>query len=206
MRSLALLLLFLRLTTAFHGAFHSHPRISWRSKCRSSKCRSSMVLTAATSPGPPTPIDDERDLEEAASLCVQVFFGSGTSVPWKALQLRTLYKEQLADLAAKFRRDNCTLFKIEHEGTMVGFVEVSISTGFRSIGPEIPIQERRPLLSNLAVLPAWRRRKLGAELVKTCERCAAAMGFHELILQVEEDNEAGRAFYASQVLAQILVS
>ena len=51
--------------------------------------------------------------------------------------------------------------------------------------------ELRPILSNLAVYPRWRRRGVATELVAECERLARCWGFDELLLLVQEGAAAG---------------
>ena len=56
----------------------------------------------------------------------------------------------------------------------------------------------RPLLSNVAVKPAYRRRGIATSLVARCEALACEWGFDELLLLVEEGNAPARALYASR--------
>jgi len=55
----------------------------------------------------------------------------------------------------------------------------------------------RPLLSNLAVDPSFRRQRIGSRLVQACEEEAIGMGFDELLLKVEYNNEIAVDLYAS---------
>lgn len=48
----------------------------------------------------------------------------------------------------------------------------------------------------LAVVPAWRRRGLGAALLAAAQRRAASLGAAQLFLEVAADNDAARALYA----------
>lgn len=54
----------------------------------------------------------------------------------------------------------------------------------------------RPLLSNLAVLPDFRRKRIGSRLVARAEALATEWGFDELLLLVGEENRPARALYA----------
>lgn len=139
-----------------------------------------------------------KDLEPAAELCVQVFFGNDTSW-WKQSQLRRLYAEQLLDLTDKFNRPSKSiLFKVtEMDATgeiIIGFAELSMCRGLR-VCSTLPVLDERPVLSNLAVRENRRRRGIGSLLMQECENAAQRWGFTEVVLQVEEDNREARALY-----------
>ena len=53
----------------------------------------------------------------------------------------------------------------------------------------------RPLLSNLAVIPEYRRRGVASQLVARSEMVATQWGFDELLLLVSDDNTAARELY-----------
>lgn len=53
-----------------------------------------------------------------------------------------------------------------------------------------------PVLANLAVAPAARRRGLGQRLGHACEEIAAEWGFSELALTVDNDNASAQQLYA----------
>ena len=53
----------------------------------------------------------------------------------------------------------------------------------------------RPILSNLVVLPPYRRRGVGTRLVGEVEARAFEWGFDEMVLKVEADNAAAIGFY-----------
>ena len=54
----------------------------------------------------------------------------------------------------------------------------------------------RPLLSNVVVLPAFRRRGIASRLVASAEDLARDWEFDELLLLVNEENEAARTLYS----------
>lgn len=177
------------------------------------------VLSHKDAPGPPVPPSDleplrgstvssrgdfnlvevtREDLEPAAKLCVQVFFGNDTSW-WKQSQLRRLYAEQLLDLTDKFNRPSKSiLFKVTEMDArgeiIIGFAELSMCRGLR-VCSNLPVLDERPVLSNLAVRENRRRRGIGSLLMKECEDAAQRWGFTEVVLQVEEDNREARALY-----------
>ena len=58
--------------------------------------------------------------------------------------------------------------------------------------------ELRPLLSNVAVVPAQRRRGIGSRLVAEGEELVRAWGYDELLLLVGEANVPAQQLYASR--------
>lgn len=77
--------------------------------------------------------------------------------------------------------------------TLVGTVEMSlrpqfslpISTWFRSF----------PYLSNLAVLPAYRRQGIASRMITLCETTALEWGYQDLYLHALDDNNSACALY-----------
>jgi ribosomal protein S18 acetylase RimI-like enzyme len=175
-----------------------------------------------------------RDLDEASQLCVRVFFGR-EDTPWKAAQLRQLYSEQYGDLKSRCMkvRENIMFkmvdtmcvttlglllygsffsplfsshFSLSDCNQMVGFVEVGAQPGTKyGMGESVPELDIRPVISNLAVDPEWRRCGLGSELVAACEETVRQWGYDEMVLQVEEDNESAIRFYERLGFAQLFV-
>lgn len=74
------------------------------------------------------------------------------------------------------------VFVAEHEETVIGCVAVSGAL---------------PVISNLAVHPAHRRRGVGRALLAAAEAFAAAHGAERVLLDVRADNEAAVALYAT---------
>jgi [ribosomal protein S18]-alanine N-acetyltransferase len=58
-------------------------------------------------------------------------------------------------------------------------------------------------VTNLLVVPGWRRRGIGLELMKTLIDLAVDAGAHHLTLEVRSKNEAARALYARLGLAPV---
>jgi len=140
----------------------------------------------------------EEDLEAAADLCVDIFFGRPGMNPFRSSNLARLQNEQLADLEGKYEAGGTTFFKVAEGGTLVGFAELTISRTMKYLGGGIPDADARPVLANLAVSEDFRRRGVGSVLVRACEAEAWGQGYREVVLQVEEDNERARTFYAAR--------
>lgn len=58
-------------------------------------------------------------------------------------------------------------------------------------------------LANIAVSAEWRRRGIGARLLETIVRAAAAAGARRLYLEVRASNQAAQAFYAGHGLTVV---
>eukprot|EP00308_Calcidiscus_leptoporus_P005231 CAMPEP_0119397962 /NCGR_PEP_ID=MMETSP1334-20130426/140589_1 /TAXON_ID=127549 /ORGANISM="Calcidiscus leptoporus, Strain RCC1130" /LENGTH=269 /DNA_ID=CAMNT_0007421813 /DNA_START=52 /DNA_END=861 /DNA_ORIENTATION=- len=55
----------------------------------------------------------------------------------------------------------------------------------------------RPLLSNLVVVPQFRRQGIARRLVRTCEATARRWGYDELLIKVERGNSGAERLYAA---------
>jgi ribosomal protein S18 acetylase RimI-like enzyme len=74
--------------------------------------------------------------------------------------------------------------------TMVGALEISL----RDLSG-VPQPGLHPYVSNLAVLPQWRRRGVAQQLLTGAEAVALAWGYQALHLHVLESNPAARHLY-----------
>lgn len=91
------------------------------------------------------------------------------------------------------------------DGSLVGAVGLQVLALTRDgrgerLMSELSAPERRqltlrPLLSNLAVEPRWRRRGVATELLRESELLARRWGFDELLLLVLQGNAAARTLY-----------
>ncbi len=75
------------------------------------------------------------------------------------------------------------------DGTIVGFVSVSIERG------TLELDTTRGLLSNIYVRPAYRGRGIGTALLEAAEDSLAERGVDTMLLEVMAENEAARRFY-----------
>ena len=94
------------------------------------------------------------------------------------------HNEPSAVLAAKLSMDDGLLFVAELDGDIVG----AIMAGYDG---------HRGWLYTLAVLPAYRRRGIGRELVNTAVEALEELGCIKVNLQIRAGNEAVTAFYRS---------
>ncbi|CAN0414262.1 unnamed protein product, partial [Laminaria digitata] len=65
----------------------------------------------------------------------------------------------------------------------------------RGLSPNAEGVELRPILANLAVARAARRKGLAKRLVKRCEDEAKEWGYDEVLLLVEENNQRAKKLY-----------
>ena len=65
----------------------------------------------------------------------------------------------------------------------------------RARGAEAELLRPRPLLSNLAVSPTYRRRGIAKRLCRAAEATASSWGYSELLIKVEADNTRARKLY-----------
>lgn len=80
---------------------------------------------------------------------------------------------------------------------VIGFVEVTEKTfGL----PESNGEELRPVLTNLAVHPSFRKAGVGSQLLKACEVIVSKQwnSHNEIVLEVEDDNPKALAFYSKR--------
>lgn len=74
-------------------------------------------------------------------------------------------------------------------GTLVGTVELALRNQMMA--------KQIPYISNLAVVPEYRRQGIARQLLLRCERIALEWGFKELSLHVLENNLAAQQLYFS---------
>lgn len=72
---------------------------------------------------------------------------------------------------------------------MVGALELSL----RKLGS--PVHQPQPYISNLAVLPQWRRRGVAQRLLIEAETMACSWGYRSVHLHVLESNPVARRLY-----------
>jgi ribosomal protein S18 acetylase RimI-like enzyme len=80
----------------------------------------------------------------------------------------------------------------EHEGRIVGFVTIELRPA-----PDEPfmVPEVRATVDSLGILPAWRRRGIGRQLMAAAERWAREHGAQRLMLSVWEFNDGAKGLY-----------
>eukprot|EP00232_Nephroselmis_pyriformis_P021722 CAMPEP_0182869876 /NCGR_PEP_ID=MMETSP0034_2-20130328/10189_1 /TAXON_ID=156128 /ORGANISM="Nephroselmis pyriformis, Strain CCMP717" /LENGTH=304 /DNA_ID=CAMNT_0025002357 /DNA_START=79 /DNA_END=990 /DNA_ORIENTATION=- len=149
-------------------------------------------------------------LGEAASLLVEGLYLDGRN-ELDAGQLRGLSRAQQKDLQARFSGrgglEGCVLgLRDDATGAVaaaaaVGVVPFRGKDALLSLDDLSPAVARaegvvlRPVVSNLVVSPAQRRRGLGKVLMAACEEEAAEWGYDEAWLLVESGNRKARSLY-----------
>ena len=83
-------------------------------------------------------------------------------------------------------------------GALLGTAALTLATPEAALPPPFPSSKpRRAYLSNMAVVPAARRRGVASALVAACERVAAAWRKPSLWLHCDRRNTAAAALYAA---------
>jgi ribosomal protein S18 acetylase RimI-like enzyme len=101
---------------------------------------------------------------------------------WSEAGLVRPWNDPRKDIARKLRVQRELFLVAEHEGTIVGVV----MGGYDG---------HRGWVNYLAVAGSWRRRKLGAALMREVERGLRALGCPKISLQVRRSNLEVVAFY-----------
>ncbi len=108
------------------------------------------------------------------------------------------------DLAELFYTQLCSgirhIFVCEECGQYVG----EIALVLQSEDPEYTIPGRRAYLSHLIVKRELRGRGIGSALINFCVQYARELGFCELSLGVDAENESARHFYAKRGFNTVL--
>ncbi len=127
-----------------------------------------------------------NDLEPLVELLAQVFHPplglQGWIYPIRKLGIR---EDLRLRLAARDPYYCCLVAAVESR--VVGTVEISLRTMTHG---------KHPYLSNLAVLPGWRRQGVARQLLLSAEGVVQGWGYHSLHLHVLEDNLPARQLYA----------
>lgn len=122
--------------------------------------------------------------------------------PKAAQERETIAAALQRELSSKLSRtqSKSSLFIAEDEeaGDVIGACAIEITEltatalGEERAGSGL---ELRPLLSNLAVSPEYRKRGVAKRLCARAEAAARSWGYDEVLLRVEIDNSRARAFY-----------
>jgi GNAT superfamily N-acetyltransferase len=167
--------------------------------------RPAAVAAAAAAAAPElyrATLDDLGDIVDVA----HAEFGAAYGDPVSRFGLRTtLLVGFFLRLTYGLDADHA-VFCARERGALTGVVELSLQPFGRLAGPIPPPQwlkaalggadrPLRPYLSNLLVVPAKRRRGVGAALVGKCEAEAARWGFSTLALHHDRDDAPLARFY-----------
>jgi ribosomal protein S18 acetylase RimI-like enzyme len=135
-----------------------------------------------------------RDLPDITEILVESFFPARKFWFWTRPIFRLgIYEDLRGRLNSSSPHYRCVIAiarEISREETIIATAEIGIKTG-SLLGKGIPY------ISNLAVLPAHRRRGIARTILRECERVALEWGFDELSLHVLDNNLAARELYFS---------
>lgn len=131
-----------------------------------------------------------EDLQAASRLLVSEFYGQTMWFPAQCLS-------ELNRLQVNYPYDGSRHIMLVAadplDKSILGFVDIDarVPLGNKSSTPP------RPYLSDLAVRKSSRRRGVGSQLVKECERVCAGWGHSNIYLKVQAQNAAGVGLYKS---------
>ena len=104
-----------------------------------------------------------------------------------------------SDITQRFstrnRAENALIVAEAADGSIAGAVGIEVQMLTKACLEDGAQLDYRPLLSNLAVDPAFRRRGLGKQLCRAAEREARGWGYKEVVLKVEDTNKGARKLY-----------
>ncbi len=104
-----------------------------------------------------------------------------------------------SDITQRFstrnRAENALIVAEAADGSISGAVVIELQMLTKACLEDGAQLDYRPLLSNLAVDPAFRRRGLGKQLCRAAEREARGWGYKEVVLKVEDTNKGARKLY-----------
>ena len=135
-----------------------------------------------------------EDLSELTEVLVYGFYQLPYLLEWMYSLLKLGIYEDLRNRLSSHSPFYCCLIAIviEPQGkqAVVGTVEVAI----RYPSP-FSLDSQYPYISNLVVMPNYRRRGIGKKLLAKCEQIALNWGYYETRLHVLKDNEAAKKLY-----------
>ena len=156
-------------------------------------------------------LESSRFFEHVASVVATCMFAPRSKAEAETFSRET--KANLVELFAGARRrlpvvGRSALIVAEDNGRLVGSCGLQILSltpdgRGESLLSSLPRESRRtmslrPLLSNVAVLPEYRRRGIGSSLVADGEALAREWGFDEMLLLVNAENAGAQALYSSR--------
>lgn len=113
---------------------------------------------------------------------------------------RDLTREQWRDVALRFREANgVEVFVAQTHQTppiLIGFIALSVVRG---------LTEGRGFINDMAVLPTYQRRGVGAALLEAALKRAARLNLNHVMVNTDRANERARAFYAALGFAECSV-
>lgn len=135
-----------------------------------------------------------KDLRGLVEVLYRSFYPSQTSI----FGLQPLFKLGMTeDIRGRLRSGKpnyrclvaVSIPPVEETNTLVGTIELTLRNQI--------LAKQIPYISNLAILPEYRRQGIARQLLLKCEQIAVDWGFEELSLHVLEDNLAAQQLYFS---------
>lgn len=128
------------------------------------------------------------------------FSKPGSSQREQDVLASALARDMLDHFSSSNRNQNALLLAEDSaSGEIVGAIGVEVLSLSKAVLDEqrsgAASMDLRPLVSNLAVDPAFRRRGIAKQLCRGAEREAKSWGFREIVLKVEADNAKARSLY-----------
>jgi ribosomal protein S18 acetylase RimI-like enzyme len=135
------------------------------------------------------------ELGQVSAIITESFHPSGDWSSWFSPLLRLAIQQDLRMRAQDHSSHSICMVGVTPSGTnteqpIVGVIEVAL----RCL--DVWQDSRFAYVSNLAVLPDYRRQGLGEQLLLACEQQVTVWGLHELYLHVLENNQSARQLYS----------
>ncbi len=145
--------------------------------------------------------DDSADGAESQDFIIRAAEAADMQEVMGLLQLipanRHLSEDQRRDIGLRFREANgVEVFVAQTKAPpqlLIGFIALSVLRG---------LTEGRGFINDMAVLPTYQRRGVGAALLEAALRRADRLNLHHVMVNTERANERARAFYAALGFAE----
>ena len=158
------------------------------------------------------PVRDDEELRKASQFFVRAFWPEATESSREILERDQFLDWRRRYVSGKRVLNEGDLFVAKEFGRIVGTVSVSIGafknlgrgryTGTGGLGRRYSQQDQVPVLANLAVAPAARRRGIGEKLCRQCELFATHLGYSEIFLAVDSANPRAARLYQKKLSYQ----
>jgi ribosomal protein S18 acetylase RimI-like enzyme len=137
------------------------------------------------------------DLGQAADVIMSSFYANSTS-PWKQMfKLAELGRIQqgFPHMDKDLHRNIVAVADINGKEQVIGFCDLDCRTPNKPTGYRY---NPRPYVSDLCIVPQWRRKGVAKAMIKESENyCMKVMGKKEIFIRVESTNHAALGLYKS---------
>lgn len=132
----------------------------------------------------------KEDIPKVAEVLTYGFHRLNQWLWWLYPVLKMGIRDDLSQRASSPQNQYCCLIALQEQQKIVGTIELAVRTSYHWHG-----KKEYVYLSNLAVLPNYRRQGIASALLKKCEEVAVSWGFERLYLHVLAENETGKTVY-----------